>query len=736
MNLDYIDFEKLNNSINIIDNVLIKKSKDILNKEDFSNEVDFIFSDIILGLMNGSDIMTEKHINVILKNIPKEIQKVVKNRLYGLKKSLNNNYLEAINYFEKALKIGEKTNIKKWILRDIYIDIRNLLIIQKNINNKKFNNDKFKKIQQNIEKLSINNYYPILDKELFRAFDKFNDEMFKLNTDSPYTSRFSNNLSDSIININKALIIAIIHGSYTFIHVIRENLADLLYHYANLYDSSELHHKSLKFYILENRITKAEKILNSDWDILYDEIIDNPLNLIELPVKYEDSLQKRVFKCLFIEKLGQYIPNNALNNIQTFLIDCLDMPLNFDKKYDVKRTCLRAIKSIINRIDTNLIIKKVFDILGDNNLINDEIIKLLIDVNWNDVNKDLAKNIKDKLYDLKNNFSRVYDIYVVFYRIKIDYPSIMDEIEEKLLDEWQDENSLDISWYFGQSQYSFDFDNYMFVNDLLERIEKENKNSGLAYGGYSLFHLIANHIINNELNDCLDKTFNIFKKVLLNSEQSMNNKMECIESVMRIYNSGIQDSNILAVNVNNQIQEKKQQVFECKVDRFFNNDYYERLELKIMNLFVNVDSPEKTEAIIAKCIEYGNHSFIDVRLDSLYVIKAIVDNNISSHENEIRQYLYLKTYDKWYKIRGISLDLLHGISNNDKEWNEICIKRMKELLKDKHSYVRSSVISTIKRNHDLITETEEYYSMLKIGTRDVHFKIREQSINYLNELLV
>lgn len=620
MNLEYINFEKLQKSTKIIDNILIKNLKAELDKNDYSDEIDYIFSDIILKLLNGSDNINKNQINKIIEMLPEKLKGIIKNRLFGLIESLDNNYGEAINYLEKALKEGKEKNIKKWIIRDIFIDIRNLIIKQHSLNNEKYSNDKLEEIQDNIKELTLNNFYPILDRELYNAFDNFNEEMFNLNTDNPYTNRFSSIISNSMDNINKALIVAIIYGSNTFIHFIRERLADLLYHYSNLHNSSELHYKSLKLFVLENKFKKVEKVLNSDWDILYDEIIDSPLNIIEFPVRYKETLQKRSLKCLFIEKLGQYLSRNVLDDIQSFLIDCLDMSYNLDKKYDVKRNSLRAIKNIVNRLDTNLIIEKVLNMLDENRLIDDKIIQIFVNVNWHNVNEDLTKKVLNKIYDLRNDNLSVYNLYVIMYHIKNTYPEMVKEKENKLLSEWKETSSLDISWYFGQKQYPFQFDNNnLFINDLINRLDEKNENEVIEFGGYSLYHLLGDHLINNKLNNKSDEIFGVFNKVLTNQNQIIKNKIQCIESTIRIFKSDIKELKLLGEKVNNLIQEKKDQVLECKINQFINKSNYERLELKIMNLFVNVDSPEEIESIIAKCIEYGNHSFIDVRLDSLKV---------------------------------------------------------------------------------------------------------------------
>ncbi|WP_217348573.1 hypothetical protein, partial [Gottfriedia solisilvae] len=686
------------------------------------DETEIIITKITLSLIKGAKNPDYKG---LIPKLPPKMKEIVNLRWEAIIKIFNNQFEEAEDLLLQALNFSKVNRVEKWIKRDILLDLRNLEMVKNNKQNKiVFESQR----QKELKKMDKWNYRPILDWSLENALFELTKENYNLHTDTPHTIRFGGTFTSSMNKILNAFNEAILNGSFTFIHIIRERLAYILFSYGKLYSDSRLLLHSLKLFMIEYKVSIVKKILESEWNDLQKEVVDNPSSLIELSVLENNRSEDLVIKCVIIEKFGPYFYDEEINDINVFLKYCMNQEFSMSESLDVKRNAIRAYKDIINRIENEEIIKQVSGIfLEDNHLINDEILKLFNKVQWKKVKYEICKDLAFNLYRKKEDANNSSEIYSTLLNMKNAHPGSLVDIEIDMKKQWEETKSLDINNYFSL-QSSPNSLNCEMVKDLIEKIKVVNKNmtngSSISFGGYSLYHLLANHLMN--LSQFSPDLANLFVEILCNPYQSTTNKQECLDCIIRL----IKYNEKFVAFLNNKkigfiLQEKISQVLISRGDEIFDKSGQEKLELKLYELLILIDiTPKNINDILAKCVEFGTHPFVGVREDALSLVVSISKHYGNTYKNEVIQFLYSKTFDNWYKLKGDSLYYLCDIC--EAEWENIILNRMFELIDDNNSYVRSSVIVAAQKKVKSSKGNKKYKDMLAILKRDRHYKLREQ----------
>jgi hypothetical protein len=710
-------------SSNIIEDYIYRNADTLFLRNNITDQKELIISNIILSLIKGS-------INIdyysLIPLLPSKMQEVVKLRWEAIIKIFNNELEEAEDLLVQSLNSAKANRVEQWIRRDILLDLRNLEVVKYNKQNAFLYDSQRQKELKAMDKW---NYRPFLDWGMENASFELVKENLNINTDAPHTIRFGGTLNSSMVKILESFEEAVINGSYTFIHIIRERLAYILYNYGKIYKESRLIFHSLKLFMIESKIKIAQRILDSEWDDLYIEIIDDPSTLINLPFLENNRTEDIVMKCVMIEKFGAYFYDEDLNEITFFLGTCLNQELSMIDSLDVKRHAVRAYKDIINRVKSEDILNKFSEMLmEDNDLVNEEILKIINKINWKNVLIEKCNDLALSIYKKAEISMLTTSVYNVLSNIKKAHPNTLRTIEEDLKKKWIECKCLDINNYFSIHSPS-DLLKGAMIKDTIEKIrtnnEKVTEDSPISLGGFSLSQILANHLMDLSIFD--SEIFDVYTEILFNPYQLTSEKRQFVESIIRLIKFNEQFSILAKEKLRGTLQGKFTEILLSRSDDFFEKSSKERLELKLQELFIFLDIKHKhMNEILAKCVEFGNHPFIGVREDTLSLVKAISRNYGNLHQNEIIQFLYLKTYDNWYKIRGDSIFLLNEISAEAKEWQNVVINRMFELIDDSNPYVRSSIIAAaLKKINDNI-ENQQYISILAILKRDRHYKLRDQ----------
>jgi hypothetical protein len=716
-----------NNNVKLLEDYILYNGKVNLDKSSFIGEKEYIISRLTLSIISGAKDFEYKQ---LIEYLQPKLQEVVKYRWEAIVNIFNGNFDVAETLLLGALEKAKEKRLEKWIRRDILLDIRNLELLKYNREGKLFRETPH---QKELSGMGEWNYRPLLDWNMENSSFDVIKESFSLNTDGPHTVRFGGNLSSSLEEIAAALCSTITMGSYTFIHIIRERLAYILYNYGKLYEDPKLLYHSLRLFIIEHKVKNVKKVLNSEWENLFTEFIDTPTLLLDSSILEGEQPENIVMKCVLIEKLGPYFFEEELPEINAFLFGCLNKPFSLNEKVDIKRNAIRAYRDVINRINNEHLLNKLIKMLETgNDLEKDEIYKLISYINWKEVSEEISGNFAKIIYRKKEEAFRTGNVYSVLLSIKKAHPDILGNIENEMIIEWESNKNLDINFYFSAQKINEPLYN-KFMEDILNRIDSQNKDmvngSSISIGGNSLYHLWANHTINSSI--LKKESLELYKKVLLNPYQTSKNKIECVESIKRVVNENKFNLSLILV-LKSLSKEGLKDILVSRNDHLFEpfgNE--ERLKLKLIDLFIHLEiTTYSIEEILAMCIELGSHTIVDVRESTLSLVESILNKSDDSHKNSILQFLYSKTFDAWYKVRGDSIFLINSVNGKSKEWERIIHRRMFDLIEDSNSYVRSSIIASIneynKKNANLRIE---FNKMLAILKRDRHYKLRNQVLS-------
>lgn len=696
---------------------------------------------IIIKILDGNDYLNEEEFNSLI-NILKtsdafsDIINVTRIR-WNYINSIYNDKGNPEVIFNKAISLTEKKKLivlKKDILRDLIIFKTNKI---KNILDKNLNKE-IEKLNNQVEDLNKSGFDSGLYKALIESQNLFEVEFFEQNTKSPYTYRISENLVKTINILIEALIKSVFLGDYSSLHKIRVSIAYSLFNFYKLDNIVSSLHSSLRIFIIENSIFVIKKIFNSEWEYLYPEIKNNPFTFFEFTKNLKRTIQKDTIKCLLIEKLGEYFDSRYLEQLKGFVKYCLETKSSYLSPSDLKLNGFKALRGIINRIAFIEELPRIIKEGISDFWIQDEIIQTLKTIRWERVEENTIEKILQVLFEDLNKFeSKRNQIYYIFILIKDNKPLFTEKIDNFMHKCLEIKNSIDEIWYFSNSKYPFKreeaINNVLYILDIInEQNNKMFKGSSIDFGGYSLFGIVAKYLIFNNLEEVFKKVHLIFKKVLLNPYQSTQNKIDCISSVRIIASSNKEELIDFGKRIFEVLRNNKN-VMQSR-SSFIPVRSVENLELAIFSLHLKLYKPRNLEAIIAKCIEYGMHPSVDLRLDSLKVIITMIEKQKKSLINEILQYIYLKTFDNLYTIRGLAIKYLFHLGVNSKQWDNICFERMNNLLRDPCFFVRNAIISVLEKELKLIRKKPKYISLLHFSENDQHYLIKEKSKYLLKKI--
>lgn len=742
-----INYDNFKNDIQfLIDENFYEKEIEI-SEIKFSTELNLHITTIVNQLMKGSKAISEKLILDMAKALPQKLEKIVFFRWNGINNIFNSELDSAEKHFNDALKLSKKNRIEGWIKKDILNDLVYLERLKAKRNgNFLFPNDSiyfksYKEVDNWKHSSPVNNL-------LLKSYSNLETEWLTYQTDVPTTKRYGGNLVSTLENLLLALITAVSIGSYTLIHHTREKLAYILYQYSKVYNHDGLVIKAMKFFIIENKSSTIEKIIDSDWSLINKYLITDPMSWINCPLELGEFPENKKTKLILISKLGSYLSKEEISSQQDFLKESLNLELKVvGTESEIKKNAMEALKEVINRLNKVDILSDLITLVEKRKLLWDDFIEILQNIDWDDIGIEWAEKTVAFLnkYRASENLNRL-EIYLIFVEINLSYPNCFKKFNLELFEEWKQKKSYFIALYFSQIENllkSRNLENSLGNEDLkimtdflLDNIKTENstikENSSISFG-LSTFQMLSN-LISSDKQVELKKLFSVFMEVLQNPYQIEKNKRECVDAIIRI--SKKKDSKLknFATEMSQKINLNYKHIIKLREDNFFLSQENERLELKIYELLIQTGNDQNIEQIISKCLEYGTNSSVEIRNGSLLVINELSKiKTITENENGIFQYIYSASFDNWYIIRGQAIVFLNSLLHNHKNWEEICINRTKKLMKDSNTYVRSSVIYACQEQLKKNFFREQYIEILDLASRDPHHIIKEKAINLLKE---
>jgi len=360
-------------------------------------------------------------------------------------------------------------------------------------------------------------------------------------------------------------------------------------------------------------------------------------------------------------------------------------------------------------------------------LVFDEVINVLSAIGWEKISPEQAKKVVQIFYPLKNKAVRQSNLYEMLSLIIHSHQEAFDEFRQEMIDEWQTNHNLSLVILCSSSQGFLKYEEArsmaLYIVGLIEsQNKKSTAGSAMEMGGVRLFRILT-RFINAYSLPPMDIIGSVYQEVLVNPYQVVNEKIECIDSIVMILGD---NQDLEKVKWLESLTVSPEEVLQGRSAELFEKYSTERLELKIYEWQLKTRADCDLFKISIRCMKYGNHSFMDVREATLPVIDTLLSMCDETSNLGLWQYLYSKTFDVWPRIRGDALVIMAKTCCNRAIQFPILLERMSELVDDNNSYVRSSIAYALKDH--LGEEKEAVKEIADLLRKDAHYKIREQMI--------
>lgn len=528
---------KKKNRLILTTNVLLKDITTVeKNNKNETDEIDFICSNFIRVILSRKKIDNEQFKilkDKILEEYDENLNGVIGKRLDIVKLYYSGNIEECIKKLKEILSI-KNSDIPKWIMNDVAIDLRYMQNIAYEMQNKIcYENDGQKYINDSEEAL----YYPLLDRIETQGEKNIVKALINSKIESPYTQTIEN-LEYTFDYISSCFYIALTNGSVTHLKLTLNRMCETLLSLNMRYDDYNIFIQTIKMLILERRdkdIKKLLRLYNKNIDIINSEDIEQickNINNIEIDY-YQD-----ISECLLLKYFSLYFSASKYNEFFNKIYNKINIWLTCDSRilicgnyyFDMlKENTQRA-----NNDDIANVVIKVFE--NELTKYYDNALEILMKLDYRDVKKVNQKNILNKLIKIMNQKEikdRVYKLEntIIVFREKatIKEKNKLDEVVNKKM-------SLEfISIYKLEIEENKE-NKKGYIKKCIQTIQRQNEEQGKGglYTGYSNDeYMTIKNII--KINDIILETkeirdiMDVLLDTLMEEKQTVNAKNSAIQ---------------------------------------------------------------------------------------------------------------------------------------------------------------------------------------------------------------
>lgn len=726
-----VDINQLKTSKKLLEILFLERKDPPSRPEDFVGEADYLVGQFLLALLSGSREIMAEQIETLCSLVPEPLSRIVRTRWYAVVAYLRHEFGQAMSLLMDAYKQADKANAEQWLIRDIVLDLRNIEHIKatRSTHDLPLGPSEWQAGLQRLEKWRG---LPWVDASRASALEYLSDEMFTTATTPPEAVRIGGNLPRALESFAEAFIGAISVGSLTFMSMLRLQLATVLSNYARLYHSSELAVQAVKLFIIAESGDKLRRMLQADWETLYPYVAYDPVSLIELATQRASFEENRAVKCVLIEELGSYVPDAYLDSVHVFLEEALDGLFSFNNKLDVKRSALGALKTTINRLSIERMLQKLLPLLEAHPLVVEEVLKVLQRIEWEKVSSCTAMGAAEQVYSRRDNALTPDATYHMLLRIKEAHPTVAAEWDERVYEEWKTKPATPALTYLCGGQGVPNAEHRKAISSwLVGQIRHSNagyvEGSSISTGGLPEAQLLAYNVAYTPSPEW-GPFLTALTEVLKNPHQTAWNKQDALNGLILVARAHRMAKNEFLATLGD-ILEQPGKIVTARADPLF-GAFQEAVELKAHELVVILGIVSSPETITTRAIELSLHPSPKVRWTAIELIRTVLEECPAYEESRLLEFLLLKTSDSWPRIRGEAIVLLSRIAERP-EWVDLCVRRMKALLRDSHPYVRSSVLYAANERLKMGDIRDEWISLLRTGLDDPHYKVRDQAKRYL-----
>lgn len=635
--------------------------------------------------------------------------------------------LDAIEYFirgdiykayqseKEALTLAEKTDIPKWIITNILIDLRNLqmLCVQRQIEIE----TEDEAYQKRIDALDSIVHVPVLDRYLENTYENLMNEEIRRNTASSFTTFYGNKLDFLLSGVESYLFTSLLYGSYTHFLYTRKVFAIVLYRMGKLYSIPELVFSSVKMYLFSEQYNDYIRISNREWNSICRLFILNADELWHQANNLQEYYKDKI--CIgLLYRIGLYLNETSFDEAETYLLSISsNLPWNISNDY------IDCLNNNCCRMKSNNVVKIITTIIQKSNYITaDCLSRLILHIDLNHVSNSLLFELCEALKsELPNIISKNGNPQIIAHLVNSN-PDVFTVLETL------PENGLtgDQKLFYDLNTNKEDWEKAILVEIQNARKQYEYNNQTGVYvefasNPYELISMYINGKTNHRITGILIEQFFPLCIDVLNSECSLETKDQCVECL----------SVVLGYFKKNRIEIPKD-LIDCINNVNFENSSgytmtfrsYEGLWCRLIALKILVGVLEKKE-LIRWCFSYIQKDPKERRA-LVQSLKTYLQYSINPREDIdtlIISIVFQCCEDTDVYIRATSCECLWYIL--DCEYAEQAEEKIMEMIFDPAPAIRSRILLICKENNS------EHKSLINRITlkliNDANYMIRKQA---------
>lgn len=282
--------------------------------------------------------------------LPKQYTDLISGRWEVIRLYFSNNAKSAVKKLEELLEISENSQLDKWFIDDILIDLRNISFEVEDLLVKN-------RFQRQLEEDPSSVVYPQIDREETNFYEKINDDNYKEITRSMGTVIIGDNATRFLEEITRIFAISVCFGSLTHISRVVKHMRSALSYLSSKYSSINLNTAFVKLAIVSGKQGDGESVLQTFTTTQFDCDEKSAMDLFEFCAGYKglNSSLITVFESFKI--IGCYLNESDFFKAQAVFVQAVEKELKSEDPWKPKsKSIFGAISSNIDRLSVGWIV--------------------------------------------------------------------------------------------------------------------------------------------------------------------------------------------------------------------------------------------------------------------------------------------------------------------------------------------------------------------------------------------
>jgi len=644
---------------------------------------------LMKAFLDGSDSVPAAELQLVLNAMPREYEDTVRLRWQAIQSAFSGDYGKAIHHLRDAKAEAELKNLPAWVVRDIVLDIQYMEICQVNLG-EGLAIDRLGSLRQMPKSLSGWEARSPVYFDLYALTHRFFEETVNSELLGNRTLIVGSSLPEHLDKASEVLVAAIWLGSYSMLRTTRSLIAQLLIHYGLQHDDKPLLVDGVKQLALGADLARLKKFLKTHSTSIASLACESLVGPGVVPGLELALPERRQARCLLIEHFGDYIADDDLDSVVSFLKECYDYDVEKGFHGTVMRQALGAISVLAVRMDPQWVFEIAFPLLNAHPVLADEAETLLLRTELHLLEeKDLLK-IADTLLarrsepQLSSRLTLLVKLSKVSTRCRAS-------ISEALVSDWQAKpNPVSIAYYvYGGAEPDRQLATQM-AKATSAAIDSANgslsSTSPLGFGGFSRWELLSGLLeMGAEVDN--EELASLAVRVLCNVNQSSNEKRDCMKALLWHANC----SRIELLNsVSSCLTGREKEVLSVR-GRELPLFQATRLELELFLSGIQaVAEPVTWRSFVQVQMRGSSSASEDARLATATILCLVESIEPNEHHDTAAGLLGVLTRDDAPTVRIMALHGLSERTRSREEFHGMLTDRTTALSQDEHPAVREA----------------------------------------------